>query len=308
MKTRRHGVHGFKRKKSTRSLRGGVHVTYEDGTYDGEVDKNGKKHGKGKMTYFNGEIYDGEWGNDKPNGMGKYVHPNGTTTYEGEFKDDEFSGYGEYKSAVQNRDGYKNFNIVYRGYFDKGKRNGFGHLYTSGRSGSGTIYGEFKNDKMIRGTGRRFNASGSGFIEEGDFINDQIRNGKRIWPDNEYMYEGEFDENGVMHGNGSTTNANGRKYVGEYQNGYRNGYGVMHYPNGDVYEGEFENDAPHGKGKKTYSDGKVYEGLFVKGEPHGPNAVTSSRRRIWEEIGMSAERARTSRNGLFGRRHGHFFG
>lgn len=274
MKTRRRKVHGFiKRKKSARSLRGGVHDTYEDeyGTYDGEVDINGKKkqkHGKGKMAYFNGSIYDGEWKNDKQNGRGKYTYPNGNTaTYEGEFKDDEFSGYGVYKVTVQNQQNkYKNYNMVYRGYFDKDKKNGFGYLYTSGCSGSGTTYGEFKNDEMISATGRRFNINGSGWIEEGDFVNDKIRNGKRVWPDNEFIYEGEFDENGDMHGHGSMTHASGWKHVGGYKHGSWNGYGVKHYANGDVYEGKFEDNKPHGKGKKTYADGKVYVGRFVKGE------------------------------------------
>ena len=38
---------------------------------------NGNKHGHGKMTYVNQEIYDGEWKNDKRYGKGKLIFPNG---------------------------------------------------------------------------------------------------------------------------------------------------------------------------------------------------------------------------------------
>jgi hypothetical protein len=35
---------------------------------------NGKKHGKGKYTFSNGDEYDGEWAEDKKHGAGKYVY------------------------------------------------------------------------------------------------------------------------------------------------------------------------------------------------------------------------------------------
>jgi hypothetical protein len=33
--------------------------------YLGETDDNGKRGGYGKMNFFNGDIYEGEWRNDK---------------------------------------------------------------------------------------------------------------------------------------------------------------------------------------------------------------------------------------------------
>jgi hypothetical protein len=257
------------------------------GVYEGER-KDGKMHGKGKMTWPNGEVYEGEYKDDKMNGQGKLKYPNGTTTYEGEFKDDEFSGYGEYTNFTPS----ENYHFKYRGYYDNGVRHGFGYIFTSGRAGSGMMYGEFKNDKLISGTGRRI--EGDGTIQEGDFINGNnsngnIRNGKKIWPNNAYIYEGEFDKDGNIHGEGTMIYDTGWKYEGGYKHGLMNGYGVMHNPNGDVYEGEFENDKPHGKGKQKYADGTVYEGRFVNGQPHGPNAIASSRRHIWEELGMKQD-------------------
>ena len=41
-----------------------------------------KAHGKGKFYHVDGDIFDGEWENDKANGYGVYIHVNGAK-YEG---------------------------------------------------------------------------------------------------------------------------------------------------------------------------------------------------------------------------------
>jgi hypothetical protein len=41
-----------------------------------------KACGKGKFSYVNGDVYDGEWENDKANGNGVYLHKDGSI-YEG---------------------------------------------------------------------------------------------------------------------------------------------------------------------------------------------------------------------------------
>ena len=260
--------------------------TWPDGeVYEGEY-KDDKRNGRGKNTWPDGQVYEGEYKDDKQNGMGKYKYPDGTT-YEGEFKDDEFSGYGEYTNVTPS----ENYHFKYRGYYDNGVKHGFGYIYTSsGRAGSGMMYGEFKNDKLISGSGRRIERDGT--IQEGDFINGNnsngnIKNGKKIWPNNAYIYEGEFDENGECHGKGSMIAVyDGWNFEGIYNHGKRH-YGVLH-DNGDVYEGEFENNRPHGKGTRKYADGKVHKGRFVMNKPDGPNAITSLRR-TWEELGITRD-------------------
>ena len=42
---------------------------------------------RGKYFYSNGDMYDGEWSNDKKNGIGKYTLNDGSEI-EGEWKDD----------------------------------------------------------------------------------------------------------------------------------------------------------------------------------------------------------------------------
>jgi hypothetical protein len=42
------------------------------GTYEGERNAKGERHGQGTMTYANKDVYKGSWANDKMNGNGKY--------------------------------------------------------------------------------------------------------------------------------------------------------------------------------------------------------------------------------------------
>ena len=60
--------------------------------YVGEL-KNEKPHGKGSITYENGESYEGVWKDDKMEGQGTYTWSNGDK-YEGEWKDGKKHGQG----------------------------------------------------------------------------------------------------------------------------------------------------------------------------------------------------------------------
>jgi len=272
---------GFSRKRSTKRLKGGVRIKTVTGVYEGDVDETGKKHGKGIMKYVNGSIYDGEWQNDKENGTGKFSFPDGDSdddidsypagdiTYEGEFQNGKFNGHGVYES--------KPHSIIYRGEFKNGRRNGMGFMHSLG----GMLYGEYKNDRLIRGTGKR-RFIGENETCEGEFENDKIKYGKCTGPHGE-TYEGEFVNgvsdgtgvntwknigryeghftNGKLEGAGVFTWANGETHNGEYKNGKRNGFGVLTSPDGSVFEGQFKHDEKY-KGTFTTSNGDVYKGYF----------------------------------------------
>ena len=50
----------------------GIHKQlYPTGTYEGEYVE-GKRHGRGKMSYACGEVYEGEWHEGKPKGTCRY--------------------------------------------------------------------------------------------------------------------------------------------------------------------------------------------------------------------------------------------
>ena len=52
-----------------------------------------QKHGFGKYTYSNGDIYLGLWSNDKQRGKGKIIYKNGNI-FEGVFDEDNLQGGG----------------------------------------------------------------------------------------------------------------------------------------------------------------------------------------------------------------------
>ena len=45
-------------------------------------------NGYGRLVHSDGDIYEGEWRNDKAWGVGKYIHFQGAT-YEGEWANDK---------------------------------------------------------------------------------------------------------------------------------------------------------------------------------------------------------------------------
>jgi hypothetical protein len=51
-------------------------------------------NGKGKYTWPDGAVYDGDWKDDIKNGEGKSTYPDGIV-YEGDFKDDKKNGMGK---------------------------------------------------------------------------------------------------------------------------------------------------------------------------------------------------------------------
>jgi hypothetical protein len=87
-------------------------------------------------------------------------------------------------------------------------------------------------------------------------------------------YQGNTDDNGLKHGYGKYTWANGDFYDGEYQNDIRNGKGKLTLVNGNVYNGEYKDDMAHGKGKYTWANGNIYDGEFNAGKKHGHGKYT----------------------------------
>ena len=56
--------------------------------YTGKRNSNGKRHGRGTLTYANGGTYTGDWKDDKRHGHGTYTFADGRT-YSGAWKDGE---------------------------------------------------------------------------------------------------------------------------------------------------------------------------------------------------------------------------
>jgi len=106
-----------------------------DGQWQGDV-----QHGKGRQTWVDGRVYDGQFEFGKFAGTGRMVWntPKGLLTYEGEYKEDLKHGTGKFVWA----DGRS-----YDGEWQFGKRHGRG-MYTNARLEQKVGY--WLNDKFDR--------------------------------------------------------------------------------------------------------------------------------------------------------------
>lgn len=193
--------------------------------YEGEW-KDNKRHGVGTGLMQDGRRYDGEWENDMRSGFGIFRWPinyakNGGDLYAGNWKEDQRHGEGIYIWA----DGTK-----YEGQWKEGKREGFGSVvWPDGRR----YEGEYKDGKM----------SGKGTF---------------CWPDGS-VYVGEYKD-GKRHGEGTYTYSTmmGGVYTGQWRNGMRDGWGKLVKNDGEMYQGVWKFNCPFG-GVLTKKDGTVIE-------------------------------------------------
>lgn len=154
------------------------------------------------VTFPNGDTYEGEFENGLFHGYGVYTFSN-KNRYEGQFKSDVMSGDGTMTYNNGNR---------YVGQFLNGKRNGLGVLTYA----NGDVYkGEFRDDRRT--------------------------------------------------GEGAYLFSNGSRYEGEFLDGERHGKGRYLYPSGDEYRGYFKNGKMDGVGICTYSNGQIVKGLWKGG-------------------------------------------
>ena len=238
-------------------------MNYNDGNlYKGNF-KNDKREGKGILTYTNGDIYDGEWENDIQNGEGIYIFKTGEIkSYEGNWRNGHYFGFGKIK--------FLNGNEIESIFLN----NSEGIDIIKIRNNEGNIFlGHInKEDKSIIGNG--YQVSKNGNISIGNFIYDEdkleyIRNGNNF----EILYN-----NGnkifipimmdVEIGKGKIIYKNGNIYFGDILEGKEHGNGIIKYKNGGEYKGEFKNDKKNGKG--NYIIGKYsYDGDWVDDKKEG---------------------------------------
>ncbi|TPX36237.1 hypothetical protein SmJEL517_g01580 [Synchytrium microbalum] len=94
------------------------------GTYEGERNDKGQRHGQGKNLFPNGDSYDGQYSEGLRGGHGTYRWKVSGARYVGSYAEDKKHGEG----LLVYPDGSK-----YRGGFVAGKRSGFGtYLYANG--------------------------------------------------------------------------------------------------------------------------------------------------------------------------------
>ena len=74
---------------------------------------------------------------------------------------------------------------------------------------------------------------------------------------------------GKLIGQGTSTKADGNKYVGDYKDGKPNGQGTETRANGFKYVGEWKDGKPNGQGTMTFLNDKGFTGEWKDGKPNG---------------------------------------
>ena len=91
-------------------------------------------------------------------------------------------------------------------------------------------------------------------------------------------YEGERNEAGERHGQGTAVLPSGDTYTGAYEAGKRHGQGTYSFfSTKDKYEGSFEMGMRSSKGNMTYANGSTYDGDWEMGFKHGARVLRRGR-------------------------------
>ena len=182
----------------------GVHIDQDGNLFEGKF-QNGIINGKGLKLTQNDTLFIGELSNFLKEGKGYEETPE--HIYEGQFKNDMKEGQGKLS--------YKNCNDVYQGEFKENNITGFGFYIWDNKH---TYLGEFINGKM-HGRGTYKWPDGSEY--DGEYINN-IKEGNGIfkWADGR-IFKGTF-KNGKPHGFGKLS-FKGIDFDAEFINGKLNG-------------------------------------------------------------------------------------
>ncbi len=178
----------------------------DQGKFEGDLDTETKlPHGKGRMEYTDGRIYEGDWQEGKWHGYGKAIFSN-RDCYEGHYHHDQRHGQGKYQWS----DGR-----CYEGEFHKDQRHGQGiYKWPDGAKYQGVFA------KGLR------HGVGSYTFRDGS------------------IYAGDW-QRGKYHGQGECQWADGRVYKGEWVSGKAHGEGIETRPDGSIrHDGLWENDKP----------------------------------------------------------------
>ena len=200
--------------------------------------------GSGKVTWANGDVFDGTLVKGKRQGHGAFVWANGQR-YEGDWKDDTPQGKGKLQFANGNR---------YEGDVNAGIAQGIGRMQYA----SGDIY----VGRLVAG----------------------VPNGRGAYTwKNGQVFDGEWKAE-RPNGPGILKFANGNIFEGLVVDGVPNGQGKLTFATGEVYTGVVANGEPEGQGSFTWTNGDQYVGLWKAGKKHGQGVFTWKTGERWEGV------------------------
>lgn len=243
-----------------------------DTTESVRLGSDGKLHRSFKKVYPNGDVYDCEFSDGKPNGRGIYTSKE--LTYVGDFHKGLFHGDAEVKWTNEENQIIKTF----EGTYVKGFISGQGEMiWYQDEQITQTYTGEFLNNQ--------FSGAGELVIKDHEVQKGMFVNGKLHCEDGYVRYDCSGDEYrgpvrfGKKHGAGGTyTFKAGGRYVGEFRLDEMHGLGSRYYADGLHFRGGFANNSINGNGCMVFNnpldDKEKYVGEMVNGILHGNGTLT----------------------------------
>lgn len=210
---------------------------------------NGKKHGRGRLTFDSGISYKGDFQFDLYHGHGMLTLQNGST-YEGSFHTGTYHGHGHLTTNVSS----------YKGGWHHGTFHGHGVHKTN----VGTYDGNFAYN-LRDGHGKwidRHLCSYDGEWKKG------VRQGYGAAMDTRSIYQGFWDRD-LQAGRGTWTHKMLGTYVGEWKRGKRHKKGVHTFTDGTIYTGSWSYGKRTGHGVLKWANGSFYKGEWLKDEYSG---------------------------------------
>jgi hypothetical protein len=229
----------------------GKYFSHEGSELDGTFEKGICV--KGRITYKNGDIYEGDLKNNERSGVGKYTFTSGSAShYSGEWLNSNMHGKGQ---------------LFFK---DKSHYNGTWHF---GKMAEGElnlhngdkVQGTFKDDELF--------IDGTYFFKNGDRFEGPLINfkkdgpGKYFWNDKSFV-EGYWEED-LQFNSAKIVYQDNSRFEGIFEYGLRTGEGVFFYPDGQKVlkvTSSFEKGVKHGMEQVDFSDGSVFKVNWINGK------------------------------------------
>ena len=209
---------------------------------------NGIRHGKGTQYYANGDVYNGQFVENKRVGKAQ-LRSKDVSQYIGQFINDEADGHGLYTDTKGNR------------YQTKGQKDTDDKEDETGHFLKGKLYGKGEI-KLINGN--TYNGHFKGSLREGYGEMTYIMAHESDHESQGGVYKGNWKRDN-REGDGVMKYDDGSKFTGIWHSDTKH-YGAYELHSGAIYTGYFKNNQFDGKGKLKLASGLKVEGLFSKGE------------------------------------------
>lgn len=201
--------------------------------------------GRGKFHWPDGSTYEGEISNGKRHGEGVYVAADGVTRYEGQWREGKRHGRGRLTYDPSGE-------AFYEGQWEDGAKHGDGRQVWLSRN---HYEGQWRYGRMA--------GQGTMTWHDGDMIEQYCGNWEDDHPEGQGTHTWYANESPVDLGSKAMPSQQmNNRYEGGWHDGVRHGKGTFSYANGARYHGDWDNNVKQGDGRYTFEDGRVYCGPF----------------------------------------------